>query len=93
MAKSAESGYLLIADITGYTSYIAQTELEHSQGVLAELLELLVGYMTPVTTLSKLEGDAVFTYAPDSQIEREELLLEIIEATYFGFSDKWQIYL
>lgn len=88
MSKNASQGYLLISDITGYTSYVAQTELTHSQEILSELLELLVRTMTPITTLSKLEGDAVFAYAPSDQISRGELVLEMIEACYFAFRDR-----
>jgi hypothetical protein len=88
MNKKASQGYLVISDISGYTSYVAQTELEHSQQVLSELLELLVRTMTPITTLSKLEGDAVFAYAPAEQLERGELLMEMIEACYFVFRDR-----
>ena len=88
MSTKTSQGYLLISDITGYTSYVAQTELEHSQEVLSELLELLVRTMTPITTLSKLEGDAVFVYAPANQVNRGELILEMIEACYFAFRDR-----
>ena len=88
MSGKTSQGYLVISDITGYTSYVAQTELEHSQEVLTELLELLVRKMTPIATLSKLEGDAVFVYAPADQIDRGELILEMIEACYFAFRDR-----
>ncbi len=61
MEGEVYSGYLVFADISGYTSYVAQTELTHSRAVLEELLELLIKRLTTVLTLSKLEGDAVFT--------------------------------
>ena len=32
-------GYLLLADISGYTSFLTQTELDHSQEILTDLLE------------------------------------------------------
>jgi hypothetical protein len=88
MSAKTSQGYLLISDITGYTSYVAQTELEHSQEVLTELLELLVRMMTPIATLSKLEGDAVFVYAPADQVDRGELIFEMIEACYYAFRDR-----
>src|SRR5919108_352233 len=82
-----QHGYLLLADISGYTSYVAATELEHSQAVLSELLEIIVHQLTPTLTLSKLEGDAVFVYAPDSSIARGDSLLDLIESTYVAFRD------
>lgn len=83
-----QKGYLILADITGYTSYVARTELEHAHEILTDLLELLVGRLTPVLTLSRLEGDAVFAYLPVDRLARAETLLEIIESTYVAFRDR-----
>ena len=88
METTTQHGYLVLADISGYTSYVAGTELEHSQEVLSELLELLLHRLTPTLTLSKLEGDAVFAYAPEARFTRGEALLELIEATYVAFKDR-----
>ena len=46
MSKTYE-GYLLIADITGYTRYLSASELEHAQETLTALLELLVENTRP----------------------------------------------
>jgi hypothetical protein len=42
MSTITQHGYLVLADISGYTSFVAKTELEHSHEILTELLELLV---------------------------------------------------
>lgn len=83
-----QHGYLMIADISGYTSYVARTELEHSQAILSELLEVLVSNMTTLLTLSKLEGDAVFAYVAEHKVPRSETILELVEATYVAFKDR-----
>jgi uncharacterized protein YndB with AHSA1/START domain len=88
MSTSTQHGYLVIADISGYTSFVAKTELEHSHEILAELLELLVEKFKPLMTISKLEGDAVFAYAPETLFVRSETLIEFIESTYVAFRDK-----
>jgi uncharacterized protein YndB with AHSA1/START domain len=88
MSNLMQHGYLILADISGYTSYVAATELEHAQAILGELLEVIIGRTTSLMTLSKLEGDAVFTYAPESRVERGETLLELVESTYVAFRDK-----
>src|SRR5262247_292762 len=88
MSTSTQHGYLVIADISGYTSFVAKTELEHSHEILADLLELLVGKFQPLMTISKLEGDAVFAYAPEGVFSRGETLVEFIESTYVAFRDK-----
>ena len=80
----AESGCLLLADITGYTSYLQGSELEHAQDVLADLLETIVDSLEPTFTLSKLEGDAAFAYAPTISIN-PSMLLDTVEAAYFSF--------
>ena len=40
--SQTQEGYLLIADITGYTMYLSQSELDHAQETLTTLLKLLV---------------------------------------------------
>lgn len=86
--ETVQHGYLSLADITGYTAYLAGSELEHAQSVLAELLELLIAEMTPAMTLCEVEGDAIYTYARDERFTRGETLLELIESTYVRFRDR-----
>ncbi|MEW5940358.1 MAG: DUF2652 domain-containing protein, partial [Chloroflexota bacterium] len=78
-------GYLVLADISGYTGYLAQVELEHAQEILADLLECIVERFKTALTISKLEGDAVFANVDEEKIPRPESLLELIEATYVEF--------
>ena len=40
--RAREQGYLVIADISGYTSFLTSTELEHAHAILAELTELVI---------------------------------------------------
>jgi len=87
-SSSTTTGYLVIADISGYSAYLAGTELEHSPQVLAELLELIVDHLQPPLHLSKLEGDAVFVHASEETLFRGETLLEIVETTYAAFRDR-----
>ena len=51
MSTTTQHGYLVIADISGYTSYVAKTELEHSYEILSDLLELLVEKFKPLMTI------------------------------------------
>jgi Protein of unknown function (DUF2652) len=88
MSAIAQHGYLLIADISGYTSFVAGTELEHSHEILADLLGTICENVESILTLHKLEGDAVFAYVPESKIKRGETILELIESTYVAFRDK-----
>jgi uncharacterized protein YndB with AHSA1/START domain len=86
--KETQHGHLLLADITGYTSYVATTELTHSQEILTELLETIIAQFKPLFTISKLEGDAVFAYALETSIHRGEAILQLIDATYIAFRSR-----
>ena len=88
MNREPQHGYLILADITGYTSYLAGVELTHAQAILTELLELIVGHFEPLLTIAKLEGDAVFAYVSQSKVPRGETLLELLESTYLTFRNR-----
>ena len=88
MESKTQHGYLFLADISGYTSYLAGTELDHAHEILADLLETIVERLKTVLTIVKLEGDAVFAHAPRHKVPRGETLLELIEATYVAFRDR-----
>jgi hypothetical protein len=77
-------GCLLLADITGYTSYLQGTELQHAQDVLADLLETIIAGVEPPFEVAKLEGDAIFAHMPATLVDAP-LLFDTIEATYFAF--------
>jgi Protein of unknown function (DUF2652)/Polyketide cyclase / dehydrase and lipid transport len=81
---ATESACLLIADISGYTGYLAGVELDHAQDILADLTGTIVSALRPGFRLAKLEGDAAFTYAIGETIDGS-LLLDTIERCYFGF--------
>ena len=81
----SQQGYLVIADITGYTAYLSQSELEHAQDSLGSLLSLLVEHTKAPLVISRLEGDAVISYAPEGSFIQGQTLVETIERTYVDF--------
>lgn len=96
--RPAAERYLLLADLSGYTTFMAGVEEEHgvdfSEGipaaysVLGALLDAVIVGLGPAFALVKLEGDAVFAeaFAPslDGQGQR---VLDMIAATYRAFID------
>ena len=88
MNAITQHGYFLLADISGYTSFVAGTELDHSHEILSDLLETICMQIEKLLTIHKLEGDAVFAYALEALIARGETMLELIEATYVTFRDR-----
>ncbi len=84
MAATPETGFLVIADLTGYTAYLSRSELEHAPAIAGDLLETIVGRLEPPFRLAKFEGDAAFLFAEDGRAE-PSLLLDAIEASYSAF--------
>jgi class 3 adenylate cyclase len=95
---SAGERYLLIADISGYTGFMAGVELEHgvdfsagipaAYGVLGGLLNAVIEGLEPDFALVKLEGDAVFAAAPAAGLDGEgERVLETVAVTYRAFTE------
>ena len=87
MESKTQQGYLVLADISGYTFFLAKTELEHANIALSYLLEAIVEKMGSVLTISKLEGDAVFAYVEESKLPEGKSLLGLIDNTYLAFRD------
>jgi uncharacterized protein YndB with AHSA1/START domain len=83
-AKSSERACLLIADISGYTTYLTRVEVEHAQDVIADLITSMVEPLHAHFRVNKLEGDAVFLYTPAEEVDGS-LLLDLIENSYFAF--------
>ena len=80
-----QQGFLIISDITGYSKYVNESELEHARDSLIALLNILIDHTQSPLVLSKLEGDAVFSYAPTGGFLQGQTLLDMIESTYASF--------
>src|SRR5258708_25765494 len=63
---------LVLADISGYTRFMKlhTSSLLHAEVIITDLLEAVIDHAEHPLTLSKLEGDAVFLYAPLDSDER-----------------------
>ena len=87
MERKAQAGYLVLADISGYTSFLAKTEIEHAEKALSILLEDIIETLDDVLTIVKLEGDAVFAYVSDEQKSDCNAMLKLLDNTYLMFRD------
>lgn len=54
-----QEGALVLADISGYSKFIAQTEVDHSWSILHELLDTMVRALEGRMDVSQVEGDAI----------------------------------
>jgi class 3 adenylate cyclase len=94
-AFSAAERYLLLADISGYTGFMAGVEDAHgvdfsagipaAYGVLSDLLDTVIAGVTPDFSVVKLEGDAVFASAPASLDGQGDRVLEQLATMYRAF--------
>jgi uncharacterized protein YndB with AHSA1/START domain len=78
---------LLIADISGFTEYLAAVELEHSLDILAWLIDGMTGQLRGVWEVIEVEGDAVFGHAPDGVLDGSDLVATM-DALYGSFADR-----
>lgn len=84
-SNKPQFGYFLLADISGFSSYLAGVELEHAGGVLQKLLEGVARQIEPVFKVQGFDIDSVFAYIPNVGMNRFENLYKLIESTYNGF--------
>ena len=84
---AVQKACFLIADISGYTNYLTQVELDHAEDILADLMNAVVSALRPPFSLAKLEGDAAFTYSLGETVDGS-LLQDTIERTYFAFRSR-----
>ncbi len=82
----SQKGYLVIADISGYTAFLTHSELDHAEGIMKSLIKTLLEQLKSPFVVSKLEGDAIFAYAPDRSFVQGQTLLEAIENIYCVFA-------
>jgi len=82
----AQTGFLLIADITGYTMFLTRSELEHAQGILDSLFKSIFAEIKAPILLSNLQGDAALTHLPDVNVPQRQFPLDAIERIYCSFS-------
>jgi uncharacterized protein YndB with AHSA1/START domain len=85
---TSHTGYLLIADISGYTAYLTSSEQEHANPILKSLLTTLVENIDEPLHLWHMEGDAVLAFTTDQPFPSGETFLAICENLYNNFTIK-----
>ena len=88
MVSKVESACFMIADISGYTQFLAGVALDHAHDIIADVMGMVVRKMRPAFRLAKFEGDAAFLYAVDGKPGVNidgAMVQDAIEAVYFAF--------
>ncbi|MEA2057253.1 MAG: DUF2652 domain-containing protein [Actinomycetota bacterium] len=79
-------GLLIIADISGYTRFLTEAELDHAHGIVTELLNAIISAIQAPFKVSSIEGDAVFMYGELPEDVFGQVVLESVESLYTAFA-------
>lgn len=85
MDTYTEDGVLVLADISGFTAFVAATELEHGPPIIAALLETVMHRLSPPLEIQEVEGDAVFALGPDRALVPRATLLDVVDDAFVAF--------
>ena len=68
---------IFIPDISGFTEFITQTEIKHSNHIISELIEIILSANRLDLTVSEIEGDAVLFYRKGEPPTLQELVGQV----------------
>jgi len=74
-------GALVLADISGYSTFVTQTEVDHSWSILHELLDTVVRSLVGRMEVSQVEGDAILFISGLSTPD----VISALEGTFVAF--------
>jgi len=70
-------GLLFIPDISGFTRFVNEIEIEHSRFIIQQLLEILINANESGLEISEVEGDAILFYRFGEPMELETLYRQV----------------
>jgi hypothetical protein len=77
-------GLLFIPDISGFTQFVNEVEIEHSRFIIQQLLEILIEANDKGLEISEIEGDAILFYK-FGEPQTLESLYEQVEKMFLAF--------
>lgn len=86
----SKQGFLVLADISGFTALVTATELEHGPAIIADLLEAVIRRISPPLEIEGIEGDAVFALGAHGTVVPPARLLDVLRAGFDGFRERQQ---
>ena len=78
-------GFFIITDISGYTEFLTQTELEHAHAILQELFKVQLDQIKAPFVVSSFRGDAIVMYIPETGFIQPQSVVEALENIYVAF--------
>lgn len=70
-------GLIFIPDISGFTQFVNESEIEHSRFIIQELLEILINANEAGLEISEIEGDAILFYKFGEPIDLQKLYSQV----------------
>jgi hypothetical protein len=83
----ANKGYFILTDISGYTEYLTESELEHAHETLQSLFDVQLANIKFPLKISGFRGDAIFIYTPEACFVDPQTFLVTLENLYIVFAD------
>ena len=80
-----EKGYFVISDISGYSLFLNESELDHANDIIKSIIENITQNVISPLRISNFQGDAILTYAPAHLVLIGQTLVHQIENIYFDF--------
>ncbi|MBU2526828.1 MAG: DUF2652 domain-containing protein [Bacteroidetes bacterium] len=74
MSKKA---LFFLPDISGFSEFVHNTEINHSKHIMAELMEKLLDNNLLKLKLAEIEGDALFMYTVDNIPTLDQIFLQV----------------
>lgn len=102
VSSPIETSILLLADISGYTRFLEAVQEAHPEmaaggtaapayEVVSGLLDRVMARMTPSFSLLQVEGDALFTRAPEPRVTGMAIdLVALVRSAYEAFRQQLQ---
>jgi len=82
----SDEGFLILADISGFTAFVTATELQHGAEITGALLEAVMHRLAPPLEIQELEGDAVFAIGPEGTVDSRVIPNALMDA-FRGFKE------
>ncbi len=87
----AQPMLIFIPDITGFSKFVNDTDIAHSQHIIEELLESLINANEIDMQVSEIEGDAILFYKEGELTPMSKLLAQV-ESMYAKFHTHLKMY-
>src|SRR5262247_2397657 len=84
-------GLLFIPDISGFTRFVTETEIDHSRRIVQELLEAVIEANQIGLQVSEIEGDAVLFFRFGESPDLRQLSQQV-ERTFRDFHERLAAY-